>query len=250
MKNRLLLISVSVLLVTISLSLYLFYLYNQYLPQDIRVTNVTDTSATITWQTKKSTISKLKYSNSKTSLFSKSINTKTTDHDDRSTDDSSIKYHNHSITISDLEQESDYYFKVWNGLFFTAPSKQFAKNFTAFNENKIELFETSEDIITPATSYGKVTYENTHDKTECYKESIVFFQPEQSYPISARVNFEGGWVVDFSGCRKIDGSLTQFTGIIDNTKIYIDGNSCGCSEKLIDSININSFYKEVVISKK
>ncbi|HQG57862.1 MAG TPA: hypothetical protein PLX79_02695 [Candidatus Dojkabacteria bacterium] len=168
------------------------------------VTNITDTSATITWTTTyKSTGSLIVNDSSQKTFLSFNQNARIYDDRDKiEIDKDSYSYkklprYTHSITIDNLSPSKDYHFSIFSG-FLVLPS---------YSDLSFETFSTLEEISTPQPAYGIVTDEFG----QLSEDSLVIFTISDdqdvvsqiySYPLDGK----RGWSIDLANIRLSDGT--------------------------------------------
>lgn len=142
-------------------------------PTSIRISNVTDSLASISWITENASSGYIKYG-----LAGKTL--KSVAYDDKTTGDISDEYKIHHITIRGLSPESKYSFVI------ISQGREYK------NEGKLFEFETfavsSLSQLKPAT--GRVTLKNGDSATG----SIVFLQLTGATLLSTLVKSDGSWV--------------------------------------------------------
>jgi len=121
------------------------------------------------------------------------------------------KYHAHHITVSGLTKETDYSFRIGNGLRFWG--KNVLNNdddkykFGAIPEGKGLNVKTlplpDQDFVTPNPSYGTIQ----HDNIDVDSDVLVFAylndsaNVEDSLPLSSSLNNDAGWYIDIANGR-------------------------------------------------
>jgi len=171
-------------------------------PQKIELTNVTDSSATLSWITQaKETIGFVKYGSS-----SKLTNTA---FDVRDTKDSSGEYHNHYVEITNLSASSTYYYAIVVG------GKEYKRE-----NGEYYTFKTGPTLSivpTPLPIKGKV-----EDPTSGTEEVIVYIYLENDKGISNKLSSltnNKQYSLDFANLRTSD-LIETFTQL-DGTTLYL-----------------------------
>ena len=142
-------------------------------PVNIRVSNTTDSLASISWLTEAATEGNVKYG-----LFDKTIGN--TAHDDRVSNTNLDKYTLHHVTIRGLDPESRYQFVI------TADGKEYNDDGKPYEFETFAVATLSK--LGPAT--GEVKLVNGQPATG----SIVFSQISGATLLSTLVGLDGSWV--------------------------------------------------------
>ncbi len=255
-----------ILLLLVSYSLVNLLILNPYqTPKDIRVTNVTSRSATVSWVTEKASRGVVIWGEE--SGFKPSVLAslgKEIAYDDRDVAkavlegaekleqdleerdaaissgelETDIKvselgsYHVHHVTIKDLDPEKEYFFMVGDGVRFSKGEGSFADDvFTLSKSNSLKTFTEPEELEQPNPTYGKIVLEG--DVNSLVDDAIVFLRPgveSNSAPLSASVNEEGNWYIDFSNARSSDGlEILSFNEDFDDHEVFVEGGKFGVS---------------------
>jgi len=225
-------------------------------PQKVRITNVTDSAATITWVTDNPVRGVVYYKDEGTFLpgplgllgsklayddrdFARAQdecvkafneNAKNTKDANFTVDGSSFDcenipveklgaYYTHSVTIKNLNESGTYFFVVGNGIWSWSvdgvDKTLSANDLPVTNSFNFKTSKLLEDIPTPNIAYGtvyaSVKGEEGYLSESLSKDSLVFAylttNGVNSQTISAVTNIDGGWVLDKSNFRNIDGNL-------------------------------------------
>lgn len=163
-------------------------------PKEVKITNVTDKSFSVTWLTDSPTIGFVTYGPN-TDL---GINV-----DDDRKDNG--KYTTHQITITGLDPATKYFYKVGSG------AKLFDQNGSPFEATTASSTDvTKRDIVS-----GFVV----KDKSEPVADALVTFIIKDSLPLSTLTNQDGQYRIDLSQAR--DKNLfNQFN--YDSSNDFID----------------------------
>lgn len=161
-KKRLVLLVVASFFLLLSVITYIFLSDNAGEIYDLRVTNVEANAATITWRTRSKFPSAVVVSN--TNSFVPYLNDVRTFRDDRNPDDKSA-YYTHHVTISDLDPETKYHFKV-RGQLRLIPNET----------DEFTTTELAEAVTTPKPIYGSLVA--PEGITEDASEGIVYYYIE------------------------------------------------------------------------
>lgn len=202
------------------ISLLLFALKNIFLAdiRDVKVSNVSLTSATVTWVTDEKTPGiilikeKGEYTNTFIDLFSSNRYYDARDVNDNGTRTvvNLTNRYTHYVTIENLKPGKDYEFRVSNGLkVWDAENSDQKSEWYAIKNVSEFKFETdsstSERLVLPQTIYGDLQ----DQKDTAYDDGLVFIQlyskgaaginlDNPSEIISTYVNPQGSWVLDYS----------------------------------------------------
>lgn len=214
-----------------------YYVYRSiaFRPQNIAVTNITDSSATITWTTSSQMNGVVYYKKGSSVLPGPlGIIGSRVGYDDRDVSDAQTacvdkfnknagetkdenfsvsgenfdcentrvtgmgKYYTHSVTIKDLDPESTYYFAMGDGIWSFKSDVSSVKTFTLLDE-----------VDTPMPVFGKIV----GDDGTYSRDSLVYItfrdgsEEQDSIIYSSTSNDDGGWYVDASAIRDSNGNV-------------------------------------------
>lgn len=275
-----------IVLLFVSYSLVNLFLLNPYQsPEDIRVTNVTSRSATISWITEKASAGAVIYGeeNSFKPSVLASLGEKIA-YDDRDVAkavlegsakleadleerDSVItsgelekdikvsslgKYNVHHVTIKDLDPQKDYFFMVGDGVRFSDGEGVFADDaFTLSKSNSLKTFAETEELEQPNPTYGKIVLEG--DENVVVDDALVFLRPGGSQsiaaPLSASVNEDGNWYIDFSNSTNIDGTISlSFDEDFDDHEVFVEGGKFGASGVRQEPMSVDAPMFDIEVS--
>lgn len=213
---------ITALLFSFVLILSLGYFFKDFLlavPRDLKISNVTSTSATVTWVTSSKSPGILlikdnaKYTNTFLDIFSsekyfddrdKHITSR------RSTIDLNRRY-THTVTLQNLKSDTKYDFRISNGIYvWDIENIESSEKWYSIENSKTTsintLTQSDGPIVMPQTLYGSVE----DMELEGYSDAIVFAEvygvdekgevdtSKKSSTISTFVNETGGWVLDYS----------------------------------------------------
>ncbi len=171
-------------------------------PKNIKITNVTDTSFTISFLTDESTPGFVKYGTEEGSLSSQSS-------DDRDQLSGSVSpYPLHHVTVRGLQPNTSYYYTLGTG-----SQAQFDNNGSPF------VIKTAARSGTPSaakTIYGTVLNESGAPA----EGSVVYITLEGVGEMSSLVKNSGSWAVPLSNARKADGS--GYATVEDSNQLTIN----------------------------
>lgn len=179
----------------------------QTTPKNVKITNVTDTTFTVSFVTDEATTAFLKYGTSATALNSR-------EGDDRDQLAGNVStYNTHHITLRTLQPNTSYFFTIGTG-----SSSQFDNNgqpYTVKTSTKTGTQSTAQTI------YGTVL---TKDSTAA-DGSIVYVTVDKGAELSTLVRSSGTWAIPLSQLRGVDGGNPP--SITTNTlmQIMVQGKS-------------------------
>lgn len=245
------------------LGLVYFFILNPYsTPQRIRVTNITDRSATVSWVTSRATVGVVTYADAEfglpgalgcagadqayddrdvtearlaktEGLSEEELEELTQEELDEVEVSSKGKYYMHHVTVYGLDPEKTYYFRVGNGLLCTEGEGKFADDvFTASETAQFATFSELEQPTMPDPTYGSVV-----SGSDIVVDGVLFMSPglgRSVSPLSGILNDEGRWYVDLSASRTSDGELVlDFSEESDKELLMVEGGPFGTSGEVI-----------------
>lgn len=250
---------------------YAYFLKPYSKPKDIRVTNVTSRSVTISWVTDKACPGVVIYSekdNFGPWVFAKMG--KNMDYDDRDlerarlevssdvesdlseskdtnvslVDDINVttfgNYFVHHVTLRNLDPETEYYFMVGNSIQFSDGNGLFADDFTTVTENKIKTYAELDTMPVPNPSYG---HAETSDGNNIL-DGVMFIDVssiENAGPLSSVLNESGNWYIDLSSLRNMETgeSYAEVVSSADkgSENLFLEAGSYGKSVVIENSLN-------------
>lgn len=155
----------------------------------VMITNLTDVSFTVIWYSQIEEVGYVMYGENESSLQDKGK-------DERDGISTQGEYFLHSIEVTQLSPQTEYYFKVYSG------DEVYSETFS------VTTFET--ESSPPAFE----TVAGTYDISD-YESGIVIAKfvdtdssgsTGESYPISTLVDSEGSWILTVGGVRDTDGN--------------------------------------------
>lgn len=152
-----------------------------YTPENIRITNISDTSFTVSYTTKEKAVGSISYGTDK--------ETQSTILDDRDSQAGSVTPYNvHYFSIHRLQPETKYFFTI-------------ASNETVFLNNEEPFTVTTGPPITNSPTEqnplsGKIVFPNNQEK-----EAIVYLTSDNSQAISALVKTDGSYILPLNSIR-------------------------------------------------
>ena len=181
-------------------------------PKNIRITNVTDTSFTVSFMTDVPTIGFVKYGDS-----AKSLKLQTSD-DRNQLSGSTAEFSLQHITVRGLSQNTTYYYVLGTG-----------SGATFDNAGQPFSITTAKRSGAPAaakTIYGSVTTESGAPADG----AIVYIKIADAGDMSSLVKSSGSWAIPLSNARTPDGS--GYAKIDDTTRVALDIRGKTASQKL------------------
>ena len=238
-----------------------YYAYKSiaFKPQNVVVTNITDGSATVTWTTT-SPMKGIVYVKKDKALLPGPLGIvgSTMVYDDRDVSDAqkacvdafnkkasetkdstfsvsgsnfdceNVKvtkigsYYTHSVTITNLDENSTYNFVVGDGIW-------------SFKESvsTVKTFAVLETVGEPMPVFGRIT----GDDSTYSRDAIVYItfndgsESKDSIVYSSAVNDDGGWYVDASAVRDVDGNVLPLEVTNDTFRVKGIYSDYGVSEE-------------------
>lgn len=257
-----------------------YYVYRSiaFRPQNIVVTNITDSSATITWTTSSQMNGVVYYKKDKgvlpgpLGIIGSRIGYDDRDVSDAQTacvnefnknasetkdenfsvsgenfdcDDARVtgmgKYYTHSVTIKDLDPEGTYYFSMGDGIW----------SFKS-DVSSVKTFALLEEVVEPMPIFGRVL----GDDGTYSRDSLVYItfrdgsEETDSVLYSSTTSDDGGWYVDASSIRDAEGNLLPLELGNDTFRIrakYSNYGESGEVKHVFGYFEVNTF--DVVVTK-
>lgn len=164
----------------------------KYGEETVMITNLTDVSFTVLWYSKIKEIGYIMYGTDPNNLDDKG-------RDERDGISSQGEYYLHSIEITQLEPETEYYFKVFSGE---------------------DEYDTTFDLTTFATMSSPPEFETIAGSVNVsdYESFVViatFSDDDEigsagtSYPLSTLVDSEGSWILTIGSARDEEGQYFE-----------------------------------------
>ena len=171
-------------------------------PKNVKITNINDTSFTISFLTDMKVAGFVKYGTDAGSLKSQAS-------DDRDQITGTIgEFQIHHITIRGLQQATTYYYLIGTG-----SGSTFDDNGQPF---KIKTATRNGSPAAAKTIYGSVTTESGAPA----QGSIVYVEVKGAGIMSSQVKSSGSWAIPLSNARTIDGSA--YATISDQNDVMIN----------------------------
>ena len=241
-------------------------------PRDIRVTNVVDRSATVTWVTDEATAGAVIYGEDDYFMpwlfagYGKYVAYEDRDIVEARLEAASARsealddiegaevsfeeiseqieinelgsYYVHHVTLVGLEPEKTYYFMVGNGRRFEISSEQFASDYTITEEYSFTTYKELDDMVTPNPSYGTVL--STGGAVD---DGVIFMTIDglPGSPVSAALNDEGAWYIDLANMRTMDGErLTGWDELTSSELMFVEAGVFGQSEQITNPMSVDA----------
>ncbi len=158
-------------------------------PQNVRITNITDNSFTVSYNTDAQVIGSVNYG--KDQILGQ------TALDDRDQQTGSLANHKvHSITVRNLSPTTKYYFSITSG------QDKFLNNGTAFEVT------TGTSILTPPSEQKPIVGKIVMPEGSAPSEAIVYITTDGSQVISSLVKSDGTYIIPLNSLRTQD--LTSY----------------------------------------
>ncbi|MCA9374703.1 fibronectin type III domain-containing protein [Candidatus Dojkabacteria bacterium] len=268
--------------IVLFLSVIAILVYMRLSPKEVRVTNITSNSASLSWVTKSKTDGVVYVKEGKNLILPFVIKNDNVSYDDRDvaaaelqaaekvqaeasangtvtseilSEDVKVektgKYYTHHITVKNLDPSKEYSFYVGSGSLLWA-SKNGVSGASTF-----ETYALSDAATLPQIdpAYGKIvnggsdTYENDALVYVSLKDDSI---SAESTTLSAVVRDNGSWYIDLSSARVIGGTelfLSKYTepseSMIDSIEVIT---SYGSADKEV-SRNVDSPAEDIVVSE-
>lgn len=223
-------------------------------PKNVRFTNLTSNSITISWTTEKPTIGSVvvydkkskfpisfhlsdngQYFDSKDKQFSKSLISAIINFqlisdpkvflgkEDLDVDGIAPflqPYHTHHVVVNGLNPGEDYTFMVGDNILF--------RGISDINGNfNISTLNSSGELLSPYPAYGSLK-ENRNDNNFPINDAIVYFNyynkinGARSEVYSSSVNQTGNWYIDISGVIDSNGKIFKESHNLDSEDILVE----------------------------
>lgn len=263
-------VCLAVFVVVCGVSAYTYFSEPWSVPMDVRVTNVSSRSATISWVTEEPTRGFVIYGTEerfKPGVFStigrsmavddrdvsravlqaaEKERSNISDNVDGGIDYAAIsekvvlnqvgRYYVHHVTIANLDPGGTYYYMVGNGYRFDSVDDVLAADqFSIADGHSFTTFPETDMLLVPNPAYGGVRALDAA-VTDGILYMVVYYDSgeEISVPLSATLNESGNWYIDLSSARTIDGEvLDDLQETEDFEMVYVQGGDFGESEIMV-----------------
>ncbi len=197
--------------------------------ENLRITNVTQDSFTVSFYTPDKISAFVKYSDDQDKLTNKAI-------DERDLVSSEVNQYNlHYITISELQPETTYYFKVYD--------EDNNETESVYYVTTAKEFSLSQSLMSAKTIYGNVSFKNGMPATG----SIVYVKIDGAEEKSSLVKKSGGWIIPLSKTIKEDGSGYLKLEDDTNIRIKMQGTDLGQVKEINTTIEKAQPLKDITI---
>lgn len=177
----------------------------QTTPKNIKITNITDTSFTISFLTDEATPAFLKYGTSANDLTNQAG-------DERDQITGTVQpYNMHHLTVRGLNPNTTYYFTLGTG-----SNSTFTNNGEPF---QIKTAQQAGSQPVAKTVYGSVTTESGAPA----EGAVVYVKHPDAGELSSLVKSSGSWAVYLSNARTPDGSAYATTNDEDTILVSVQG---------------------------
>jgi len=180
-------------------------------PAQIKITNVTDSSLTVSWLTSEATTGFVKYGTENSLTF--------TANDDRDQiSGKNEEFPTHHITIKNLNPATTYFFKIGSG------GKLFDNNGQPYQAKTAPAIKTAPPVNDVA--YGTVVDQNNNPVSG----AIIYFSLANANPASAITKSSGSWVVPLNLIRSADlTNWATYDKAASIEEIFVQAGSLGTS---------------------
>lgn len=196
-------------------------------PRDIQITNVTDTSFSVSWFTPDLSTGAI--------LVSGNGIKKQTYFDDRDKQTEMNSYLTHTITVRALQQNTTYKFTILSG------SKQFQDNGKEFSTVTAGTLPTPNGNVGPA--YGSIRTSEDKPATG----AIVSLSFSGSQTLSTTVTESGSWIIPIYLIRNTD--LSEYSNFDKSTVLYITVKHPDGDASIITTVGADSPVPVVTLGK-
>ncbi|MEO8581489.1 MAG: fibronectin type III domain-containing protein [Patescibacteria group bacterium] len=173
----------------------------QTTPKNVKITNITDTTFTVSFLTDDSSASFVKYGTSATSLTNR-------EGDDRDQLAGNVgTYNTHHITLRNLQSGTNYFFTIG-----TSSNGQFDNNGKPYT---VKTVQKASNQSAAQTIYGTVLTQDSNPADG----SIVYVTVDKGAEMSALVRSSGTWAIPLSQLRGTDGGVPP--AITTNTLMLV-----------------------------
>lgn len=169
------------------------------IPENIAITNINNTSFTVSFATKAPTKAYIEYGQSQ--------NLGSIAYDSRDSNGSQQEYYSHSITIEGLKENSNYVFQI------------IINDRTILNNNKLFQVKTAPSIAIPPKDQKPILGKALLPDGSSASDALVFLKVEGMQSLSTITKDSGEYLLPTSLARTID--LKDFFFFKDNTPITI-----------------------------
>lgn len=179
-------------------------------PQDVRITNVTDTSLTVTWITDKTTIGNIKWGLTRDSINQTATETDTT-----------LK-NIHQINLRGLTPSTKYFFKI------VSAGEEFDNNAIPWQA------QTGPTLNNSNQNTSVLSGEIVNTAGAPVANALIFVTGVGISPLSAKTSNTGGWIIPLSTARSQDlNTQAQINSSETLLQIFVQAGPLGVSSASI-----------------
>lgn len=196
-------------------------------PQDIRITNVSDSMVTVSWMTEAATTGSIVYGESEK---------KRVEVDDRDHEGKIASYRNHHVTLRGLAAEKTYPYQIISG------GKTFNDQGRSYTFTSGYQLSSLPPAVEP--SYGKVVTATNQSAAH----AIVFLNVGGSATLSTLVNDQGEWLIPVSTARTLAGKNYALPKEEAQIEIVVRGDD-GATSTIVTDIHNDAPVPMITLGK-
>ena len=197
-------------------------------PQNVRITNITDSSFSVSYATEDLVIGSLNYGND--NKLGKSAL------DDRDQQSGNLTTHKiHNITVRNLNAQTTYYFSITSG----------QNNY--LNGNQLFAVTTGSTLSGTPPKQNPISGKVILSDGSPPKEAIIYFTADNSQVVSTLVKADGSYILPLNSLRTSDYSAYYNFSPAINLKMLVYGDSLTSNVSL--SLNQTSPVPTIILSK-
>ncbi len=186
-------------------------------PDDIRVSNISDQGFTVSWITEKDTTGFISYGT--TQRLGQTV------FDDRSSGNAQFISSTHFISLKNLKPDTPYYFKIGSG------RTLFDNQGEPYKQTTTPIAATTPPIAEPV--YGTVKT----DARSPVANALVYLSVKGSV-LSTLTKVDGNWLIPISNLRTADGkTYTQLPDTGATLDLFVQAGSAGTATATVDVSN-------------
>lgn len=197
-------------------------------PQDVRITNISDNSFTVSYITQEAEIGSINYGTG-VSLGQSGLDTRDKQNGNLN------PYTVHNITVNNLSPETGYFFDITSG--------QQAYN----NAGQLFSVSTGPVLSTASATENKLTGKIVLPNGNPPKEAILYLTADNSQVISTLVNSEGNYTFLLNNLRTND--LSSYYNLNQNSTIKMLITADSLTSNVLLSFGQNSLVPTITLSK-
>ena len=197
-------------------------------PKNVTVSNISDSSITLSWVTDKETIGFVKYAEDA------SLNQ--TEYDER--DENGPKMRNtHFVVLKNLTTQKKYYFKI------VSQDQVFGDGEKPFEQLTASISEDTPPV--PVLTFGKLKKIDGNIP----KEAVIYLKLPNSTPITTYTEDEGNYLLTVTNARKADLSSYLEVKDGDEATIWADGGLDGSLSNTQIKINSSKAMEDLILEE-